>query len=328
MTPTSSQTISQAIQAYLEVVLRARSSGTAQTYGKGLKHFREFLCTESDINPDHSPTSLLTEDHAAHFIGYLRAFSVATERLYLTALTGFYKYLAAERLADVNLPRLKMFIDSRARRQGERIPSFPMDDIEKIIEEIETNFKPSTDPIENLIFYRDRAFILTLPDTGFRVHEACELTRGDVDWKRSRAIIIGKGDKQAVVRLSKRSTGAIKQYLALRQSLDGASGTALTSLPIFARHDKAAGKKVRPISTTTGREIVAHWVKLILGADKVGTITPHSFRHYFVTTVLRTKGNLKTAQVLARHTSIQVTQRYAHLADEELDKSYDEIFNL
>jgi integrase/recombinase XerC len=64
----------------------------------------------------------------------------------------------------------------------------------------------------------------------------------------------------------------------------------------------------------------------VLGAEAVGTITPHSFRHYFVTKVLRGSGNLKLAQELARHASIVVTQRYAHLSDNELDKGYYEIF--
>ena len=59
----------------------------------------------------------------------------------------------------------------------------------------------------------------------------------------------------------------------------------------------------------------------------MGSITPHSFRHYFVTTVLRSTGNLKMAQELARHKNISVTQRYAHLTDDELDRGYGEIFD-
>jgi hypothetical protein len=37
-----------------------------------------------------------------------------------------------------------------------------------------------------------------------------------------------------------------------------------------------------------------------LGEQDTGQITPHSFRHYFVTIVLRASGNLKLAQELAR----------------------------
>jgi integrase/recombinase XerC len=93
-------------------------------------------------------------------------------------------------------------------------------------------------------------------------------------------------------------------------------------LPIFVRHDRGAGRKVTAITTATGRNIVAERVEQIIGKEAVGTITPHSFRHYFVTKVLRSSGNLKLAQELARHKNIQVTQRYTHLDDSELDKGY------
>jgi integrase len=108
--------------------------------------------------------------------------------------------------------------------------------------------------------------------------------------------------------------------------LDGSSGRTLASLPLFARHDRGAGKKIKPITTTTGRNIVANRVSQALGAEAVGTITPHSFRHYFVTVILRGSGNLKLAQELARHKNISVTQRYAHLSDDELDKGYYDVF--
>jgi integrase len=129
-----------------------------------------------------------------------------------------------------------------------------------------------------------------------------------------------------VVRFSQRSLQAMRDYLGARARLDGASGRPLGALPVFARHDKGAGKKIKPITTATGRNIVSERVAQILGEAAVGTITPHSFRHYFVTRVLHASGNLKLAQELARHTNIAVTQRYAHLSDDELDKGYFQAF--
>ena len=120
---------------------------------------------------------------------------------------------------------------------------------------------------------------------------------------------------------------ALRDYLNTRAENDGAFGKALTSLPLFARHDLGAGKRIEPISTTTGRNIINQRVREALGDNAAGTITPHSFRHYFVTEVLQgSGGNIKLAQKLARHKNIQVTQRYAHLSDDELDKGYYEIF--
>jgi integrase len=207
------------------------------------------------------------------------------------------------------------------------LPQFPYNKIEEILENANNIARKSVDdPLNRLISLRDRAFLYTLADTGLRVHEACALRRGDIDWNEGRAIIIGKGNQQAVIRFSRRSLGALKDYLSVRASLDGASGRTLGALPLFARHDRGAGKKIKPITTTTGRNIVAYWVRQTLGSEAVGSITPHSFRHYFVTVVLRASGNLKLAQELARHKNIAVTQRYAHLSDDELDKGYYDIF--
>ncbi len=319
-------TIAQAIIKYLDSIKLARSANTGRTYTNAMMVFQSVL-KQNMLDPNNSPVSMLTENSVVWLATALKDYSPATEQLYLAATAGFYEFLAAERFSEVNLPRLRLLIRQRSRRTGQRLPQFPREDIEKILDSV--NNLPaqlSDNKTDYLRALRNRAFLITLADTGLRVHEACNLRRGDIDWNEGRAIIIGKGDKQAVVRFSNRSMQALKDYLTARTKLDGTSGHPLSSLPLFARHDKGAGKKVKPISTTTGRNIVSEYVRLALGQQAEGRITPHSFRHYFVTTVLRASGNLKLAQELARHASIQVTQRYAHLSNDELDKGYYEIF--
>jgi len=323
--------ISDVMAKYIDLVKLSRSEHTARAYKNALNVFKQVLL-EKWLDPQVTPIEKLTEDVISPFAIYLKVFAPATEFLYLQAVKGFYEYVDSERYMEINISRVRTLIRQRARRPGIRLPQFPVDDIEKVLAHI-------TDP-SNLIqagekelemnvrlrAVRDSAFLLMLADTGLRVHEACKLRRGDIDWNEGRAVIIGKGDKQAVVRFSSRSMKAIKDYLSLRAALDGGSGKQLAALPLFARHDKGAGKKVKPITPSTGRNIVAERVEEILGKEAVGKITPHSFRHYFVTTILRASGNLKLAQELARHSNIQVTQRYAHLSDDELDKGYYDIF--
>jgi integrase len=279
-------------------------------------------------DPAEDKAEEINEDFIADFAADLKSYSPNTEQLYLTAATGFYEYLAAEKIAEINLPRLRMLIKRRGRRTGQRLPQFPKEDIQKVLNYAQSlSSHPSENKRQRLQLLRDRAFILTLADTGLRVHEACNLRRGDLDWQEGKAVIIGKGNTQAVVRFSTRSLKALRDYINTRAEVDGAYGRSLTSLPIFARHDLGAGDRVEPISTTTGRNIINQRVKEALGEEAAGTITPHSFRHYFVTEVLQgSGGNIKLAQKLARHKNIQVTQRYAHLSDEELDKGYYEIF--
>lgn len=319
------------MKRYLDMVKLSRSRHTMLAYKNALQIFRDVLA-EKSLEPDSTPAEMLTEDLISPLAGYLKTYAPSTEQLYLQAVKGFYLYLDSERLANVNQSRVAVLIRQRSRRPGVRYPQFPADDIEtllKRIENVENLLMPANDENLsdiNLRAYRDRAFLLTLADTGFRVHEACNLRRGDIDWNEQRALIIGKGDKQAVVRFTSRSLQAIRDYLSQRAALDGNSGRQLSSLPVFARHDKGAGKKVKPMTPATGRNIVKERVEQLLGREMVGRITPHSFRHYFVTTVLRGTGNLKIAQELARHKNIQVTQRYTHLSDDELDKAYYEVF--
>jgi len=319
--------IDLALSRYLDAVRLGRSAHTARAYLNATNAFRAAL-RKNGIDPAKAPTADLREDAITWLVKYLKDLSPATERLYVQAVANFYEYVAAERLADINLPRLRLLIRQRARRPGIRLPQFPVDDIQRLLEFVQNPFfLLVSDGHERLRAMRDRAFLLTLADTGLRVHEACKLRRGDVDLHEEHAVVIGKGDKQALVRFSNRSVQALRGYLGVRAALDGNSGKPLASLPLFARHDKGAGKKIKSITTATGRNIVHLRAQEALGKEASGRITPHSLRHYFVTAVLRASGNLKMAQELARHTSIQVTQRYAHLSNDELDRGYHEIFN-
>ncbi len=314
------------IPAFLHLIRSSRSENTHRSYSNALNLYQQII---QDYSSQENSVEKYLEETLSLFIDYLHDYSAATERLYLTAFYRFLEFLSAQDNSAINLPHFRLIIRHRARRYGQRLPQFPRSEIEEIIKYAIniTNQMPESEA-ERLRLLRDKALLLTLADSGLRIHEACNLRRGDLDWAEQRAIIIGKGNQQAVARFSSRSIKAIKEYLNARAKLDGNSGKPITSLPIFARHDRAAGKKIKPISTTTGRAIVEHHVKMALGGNASDLITPHSFRHYFVTTVLRgSGGNIKLAQELARHKSISVTQRYAHLSDDELDQGYDEIFN-
>ena len=319
--------VSECIEKYLSSVKLSRSANTYRTYHNAMDLFNNVLLAH-DLDSEKAEVSELSEDAVVWMAAALKEYSSASEQVYMTATVALYEFIAGENLAQVNLPRVRLLVKQRTRIPGVRLPQFPKNDIEKVLDYAEElTLKATESQEERLINLRDRAFLITLADTGLRVHEACNLRRGDIDWHESRAVIVGKGNKEAVLRFSKRSLTAMKDYLQARAEMDGVGGKALSSLPVFARHDKAVGTKMKPISTTTGRAIVRDRVEECLGEEAVGTITPHSFRHYFVTTILGSTGNLKLAQVLARHTNIAVTQRYSHLADDELDKKYQEIFD-
>ncbi|MBQ6510050.1 MAG: tyrosine-type recombinase/integrase [Flexilinea sp.] len=319
--------IQKTVDLFIQNISLSRSENTEKTYRHAMNAFLDML-SESGIGPD-DPVDLLSEKVFSSFAKYLKAYSPSTESLYINVAKNYFEFLAAEEIKSFNLFQTKLLIKNRTRKPGIRLPQFPQHNIEAVLEFAKNQLPglPCETEQDKLINLRDSAFLITLADTGLRIHEACNLRRGTIDWFSNKAIIIGKGNKQAVIRFSDRSIERLKVYLNERSLLDGATGLPLASLPVFARHDKGAGSKILPITTKTGRLIVSSRVEEALGKEAVGTITPHSFRHYFVTNVLKKSGNMKLAQEFARHSSVTVTQRYTHLTDEDLDRKYDNIFN-
>jgi site-specific recombinase XerD len=319
--------LNECLAAYLKTVEMSRSARTAKIYATALQAYFSLLSAQGADLEAAGPEALDLEALKA-FIDFLsREYSPATERLYLVAVRGFYEFLEAEEFLNLNQARLHAVIRRRARRRTQKLPQFPQAEIETLLEFAEgLALVPVEDETERLICLRDRAFLITLADTGLRVHEACKMTRGELNWQEGKALVLGKGGHEALVRFSSRALRALRAYLEARRRVDGADSRPLSALPLFARHDRAAGKKVRPISTVTGRNIVRQRGQQALGEQAEGLITPHTLRHYFVTTVLRGTGNLRLAQELARHRSITSTQIYAHLASDELDQGYYDVF--
>ncbi|HIQ02484.1 MAG TPA: hypothetical protein EYH30_10250, partial [Anaerolineales bacterium] len=282
----SPPTLQEALERYLQEVALSRSPLTHRAYRQAMARFAGML-RERGVEPTVTPASALSEEWMAWFIEALRPYTVATERLYLTAIAGFYEHAAAEGWATVNLPALKKLRRRRARREPARLPPFPREEIEQVLETVrQAAAAPVEDKQEKLRLLRDRALLFTLADTGLRVSEACSLTRGHLDWNEARAVVLGKGNREAVVRFSSRSLRYLRAYLGARADLDGGQGRPLSSLPLFARHDRGAGKQVLPLSPRSAEKTVERWVVAALGPGARGTITPHTFRHYFVTVVL------------------------------------------
>src|SRR5262245_31894335 len=121
MAVSDTTTVKEAIEKYLSNIRAARSEHTARTYANALSVFSRVLI-ERWKDPETTPTANLNEDGIAWLASYLKTFSAATEQLYLTAVAGFYEFIAAERMADINLPRMRLLIRQRSRRPGVRLP--------------------------------------------------------------------------------------------------------------------------------------------------------------------------------------------------------------
>lgn len=286
-----------------------KSKNTIDTYRYAFERFTSIVGVDAPLNAETFEK----------FITAIKDYSPSTKQIWRSAVVGLYTFHRSSDLAEIQ--RLIRF----SRKPGKRMVNFDRDAVEKVIEYCS---RLSGD----LSALRDRAFVLTLADTGLRISEACAMKRGDIDWMESRAIIIGKGDKQAVVRFSQRSIDALREYHRACASIEPNTRMPLKSQPVFLRHDIRASKKIRPI-TASGmwtaikgdpeRGIQGRIAEA--GVDR-NLVRIHDLRHYFVTMTYLAKRDIRLSQELARHSSIDTTNRYTHIG-EETDKAYDEIFN-
>src|SRR5688572_28705243 len=118
-------TIQAAIERYLKQIKRSKSPNTAEAYEQGLKAFAACLAaSEAQIEVEKTEVGQLSPLWLELFLNGLQKQAVSTEHLYTTAVAGFYRYVAAQEWAELNLSTLEFELSQRPARANGYI-SFP-----------------------------------------------------------------------------------------------------------------------------------------------------------------------------------------------------------
>ncbi len=323
--------IQDAVDKFLAESELAQSERTVKTYGTALRRFLEYLA-QAGKEPKLTPTEEIEAADAIDFVAWLvgehfRGTDVpkSTLRTYLAAISRFYQFLVRESLASFpanEYERMKAAYHDFRRGSFWRLPHPASEEaVEEMIKAARSIPPCPEDRRCELRRLRDVAMLETLRSTGMRVGELVGLRRGDLDYRQHTARVIGKGNKERIVYFDSRAWNAVKSYLNARQ--DGASGKALYQLPVFARHDKGAGKKVLPLSTNSVRSAF-NKIRKLAGVEE--PMTPHSLRHSFATKALEVTGDLAVVQDMLGHASPTTTRIYAKVSTKRLKEAHEKIF--
>lgn len=143
--------------------------------------------------------------------------------------------------------------------------------------------------------------------TGIRRAEAIRLTDYDIDYDRREIRVIGKGDKERLVRFPPRLVKQLELYKTgylVKFSNPKALFVVGHGDPVTANMIEWAFRKV---------------------AENAGfKVHPHSLRHSFATHALRSGMDIKQIQYLLGHQDISTTSLYLTATD--LSESYDKSF--
>jgi site-specific recombinase XerD len=151
----------------------------------------------------------------------------------------------------------------------------------------------------------EKALIELLYGCALRVSEVCRLNAVDVDLGKGIIRVFGKGNKERIVPIGKKSIQVIQEYLKNTDiEING---------PFFVN---SKGKRVY-------ERMVYQIVNKQLGkVTDIGKKSPHILRHSAATHMLDRGADLRAVKEILGHENLSTTQIYTHVSIERLKKAY------
>ncbi len=216
-------------------------------------------------------------------------------------LSSFFKFLCREGYLKNNLVKL-----IPTPKTLSKLPEyFPIDDMFHLLEQ------PQGD---TFLAVRDRAILELFYCTGMRISELANLRVDQLQLDNRRVKVLGKGRKERILPLGKKTVSALKNYFERRNRAIQKKSDLDPPQEIFLNY------RGGPITTRGIRKIVS---KYILQGNLSGNLSPHSIRHSFATHMLDAGADLRTIQEMLGHSSLSTTQKYTHLTMDRLMETYD-----
>jgi integrase/recombinase XerC len=291
----------QAFMTFLDLERHA-SHETVRNYVSDLRQFQTFMTTESSDAHTLDPATVQTESIRAylHWLDRKREKSTSMARK-LASLRSFYRYLQREGMVGLNPAEA-----IRTPKHPKHLPRvLTKDDAAALME------FPADETGGSL---RDRAMLETLYSTGARVSELVGINLEDLRASEGLVHLRGKGRKERIVPIGDVALRAIHAYLNQRPLMDSQDlATKRVSSPVF--RNSRGGR----LTTRSVARIVARYSNRLAG----GSVSPHTLRHSFATHLLDEGADLRSIQEMLGHASLSTTQKYTHLATDQLLAVYD-----
>lgn len=286
----------RAFIGFLRAEQRA-SPETLRNYASDLRQLHRFLLSRRLVSSPIDPNSL-SSDAVRAYLQWLdqkgnKPSSLARK---LAAVRSFYRYLSRRGMVNGNP------VDGmRTPKQPKLLPRvLTKDDADALM----------TFPAGLTVWsLRDRALLETLYSTGARVGELVALDIGDVRELEGLVRLQGKGRKERIVPIGEMALDAIRRYrLSLPLQSAGVPPRALFC-------NQRGGR----LTSRSVARVVNRYSSRLAG----GAVSPHALRHSFATHLLDEGADLRSIQEMLGHASLRTTQRYTHVATDQLLAVYD-----
>jgi len=157
---------------------------------------------------------------------------------------------------------------------------------------------------------RDLLILELLYGSGLRLSELHGLDLGALDRGARQVRVTGKGSKERIVPVTRRSLAALERYEPRRAEAGGSGGGAVL---VNARGSRLSRRSIQEA------------VRRALDAAAVARgLSAHALRHTFATHLLEQGADLLAVKELLGHVSLSTTRIYTHTTKERLLRVYRE----
>ena len=272
---------------------KGTSRHTVESYALCFRLLVVFAVDKRDIRPCELEIGHLDIETILEFLEHLerdRKNGVPTRNVRLAAIKTFFRFLEF---------RYPGYLDLAA--QVREIPA-KKGDVPVIghLNRTETRALLNAPDFETVTGIRDRAMLCIVYNAGLRVSELVGLALEDLKMPALDEVhIIGKGRRERILPLWKESTGALRDWLAIRpESADrhlfhNAMGTGMT------RHGFA--KRLALHAQTAAQDVSSITEK---------SVSPHLLRHACSKHTLEATGDVRKVSLWLGHSSLQTTEMY------------------
>lgn len=283
------------IRSFLNLLRHEKrySEHTITAYHRDITQFIEFL----DL-PQEQELVGVSFIQVRQWIVHLMSneISAKTVNRKLSSLRTFYQFLKKKNLIHVN-PTSKI----QGPKAGKRLPAYLKE------QEIDKMFLTLQFP-EGWTGSRDRLILELLYECGLRRSELIGLELKNVNFTSGLIKVLGKGNKERLLPISKQLVTSIKEYIDQREN---EVESKCSFLIVTDRGEKTYPKFIY--------NKVVHYLSQITTLEKR---SPHVLRHTFATHLTTRGAEINAVKDLLGHESLAATQVYTHNDIEKLKKAY------
>jgi integrase/recombinase XerD len=266
---------------------------TIESYLRDLKKLKLYLENKKIIN-----FCELSKEQILDFLQDLyKSQSESSISRILSTLRSFYKFLMIEGVCKKNF-----WVEVNNPLKLRKMPDIlKIEEVNKFLESI---------PASKRLEIRDRAMFEILYSCGLRVSEIINLKMQNIDFDEELLRFKGKGNRERIVPVGKKSAGFLRKYL--EHGRDKIKKERRTDFVFINR-------SARKLTRQGFWKILKKYARRV-NLDK--NLYPHIFRHSFATHMIQRGADLRTVQELLGHSDISTTEIYTNLDKEYIKEIY------